>query len=170
MIKTIISVFALFAVTVAAQEHHTVNLVNRCGQGQAVFEVAGGQQFTGATNTVNGPIRGGLAWIKGAFGCGNADGLNCGDVEFTLINPGTDNGNTQNAINYSLQQNAGQTHTFKYKMAFTANGCNLSPNNPGPCTGPTQNVCPGAFVGTDPADGIVYQCTASNVGLTITFC
>jgi hypothetical protein len=87
-------------------------LVNKCGKGTPVFEVAGGQQFTGASNTINGPLKGGVAWVKGAFGCGNADALNCGDIEFTLINPDTDSNNTQNAINYSLQQNSDQSHTL----------------------------------------------------------
>ncbi|KAF5366410.1 hypothetical protein D9758_009724 [Tetrapyrgos nigripes] len=169
MMKSIVSVFAIFVATVAA-ESHVVKLVNNCGQGTAVFEVAGGKQFTGASNTISGPVKGGVAWIKGAFGCGDADALNCGDVEFTLINPDTDPSNTQNAVNYSLQQNAGQTHTFKYKMDVVANGCSLKPNNPGPCTGPTQASCPGAFVGTDPTDGTVFQCSAADVGLTITFC
>ena len=51
-------------------------------------------------------------------------------------------------------------------MDFAADGCTLGPYVPGQCTGPTQADCPGAFVGTDATDGTVFQCSASNVGVS----
>ncbi|KAK7441040.1 hypothetical protein VKT23_016824 [Stygiomarasmius scandens] len=162
MMKSLVAVVAVFAATVSA-ESHTVTLNNKCGKGTPVFQVAGGQEFSGqGSHTVNGPIKGGLAWIKGAFGCGDANGLNCGDVEFTLINPGDDVGNTQNAVDYSLVKNSGN-HVFKYRMDFQAHGCTLQPAHK-PCTGGTQQQCPGAF--TTPTDGTVFQCTGSDVGVS----
>lgn len=48
--------------------------------------------------------------------------------------------------------------------AYT-NGCD-GQGPPGPCTGPTQSECPGAFVGTGTMDGTVYQCQANNIGVS----
>ncbi|ORX40962.1 hypothetical protein BD324DRAFT_647865 [Kockovaella imperatae] len=69
-------------------ETHVVNLVNRCGQGTAVFQDVAGKTYTGSKTTYSGELISGLAWIKGAYGCGDKDGANCGDVEFTLKNGG----------------------------------------------------------------------------------
>ena len=46
---------------------------------------------------------GGVAWIDGLAGhnCLNS-GVNCGTVEFTLVNPGADAKNDFSSINYSL--------------------------------------------------------------------
>ncbi|ORX38654.1 hypothetical protein BD324DRAFT_650003 [Kockovaella imperatae] len=176
MFANIIAVAAFGALAAIASptpekrgEYHTVTLINNCGVGTAAFEVAGGKMYYGTT-TLDGPVEGGLAWITGAYGCGDANGLNCGDVEFTLVNPTSSNGYAQTAADYSLQQNSGQTHSYKYPMDFRFDGCNPTPYTPGECTGPTQSDCPGAFVGTDATDGTVFQCSNDNVGITITFC
>jgi hypothetical protein len=50
-------------------------------------------------------------------------------------------------------------------MNVEVSGCTLAPAGLGPCTGPTPDVCPGVFTGSDAADGTVYQCTADNVGV-----
>ena len=69
-----------------------------------MFQDGSGKVYTGST-TYSGRLNAGLAWISGAYGCGDKDGTNCGDVEFTLTNNG------QSSINYSLQANGGQAHT-----------------------------------------------------------
>jgi hypothetical protein len=50
-------------------------------------------------------------------------------------------------------------------MNVEVSGCTLAPAGLGPCTGPTPDVCPGVFTGSDAEDGTVYQCTADNVGV-----
>lgn len=57
----------------------------------------------------NGPLLGGIAWVEGYQGpggtCGSS-GVNCGAVEFSLTNigyPNDNSGDTQNAIDYTLQ-------------------------------------------------------------------
>lgn len=76
-------------------------LVNRCGSGSPVFIYRDSSQMMGST-TISGPLYGGVAWLDGYADCGMS-GVNCGTVEFSLINPGTDNANSFNSINYSLQ-------------------------------------------------------------------
>ena len=78
-------------------------LVNRCGSGNPVFIYRDNSKPQGST-TISGPLYGGVAWIDGFQGANcQMSGVNCGTVEFTLINPGTDGANSQNSINYSLQ-------------------------------------------------------------------
>lgn len=74
--------------------------MNRCGRGQGRFLYRDNGNPQGPT-TINGPLYGGVAWMDGYADCG-ASGVNCGIVEFTLINPGTDGANTFNSADYSL--------------------------------------------------------------------
>ena len=68
-----------------------------------MFLYQGNSNYEGAT-TINGPLLGGVAWLDGydKADC-ESSGVNCAIVEFTLVNPGSSNGNTQNAADYSLQ-------------------------------------------------------------------
>jgi hypothetical protein len=78
--------------------------VNNCPSGsvpQFLYEADGTPQ---GSATISGPLKGGVAWVSNYPGanCGSS-GVNCDIVEFTLINSGDDSGNTQNAVDYSLQ-------------------------------------------------------------------
>jgi len=74
-----------------------LQLVNKCGSGEAVFLYADEWTPLGST-TISGPLAGGVAWVSGLDGanCLNS-GVNCGTVEFSLLD------GSQNSINYSLQ-------------------------------------------------------------------
>ena len=76
-------------------------LVNNCGSGNPLFLYQDDASFQGS-KTVYGPLRGGVAWLSDFADC-QSSGVNCGTVEFSLLNPGDDAANTQNSINYSLQ-------------------------------------------------------------------
>jgi len=152
-------------------ETHTVTLVNNCPAGSsAVFLYQDNATPQGST-TITGPLKGGVAWVSNFPGVDcQSSGVNCDTVEFTLINPGDDAGNSQNAVNYSLQGNGNTlpaNHNFVYPMSFSVSGCSLAPAL-GACT--SNDNCPGAFTGADATDGLVSQCSGSNVGITITFC
>lgn len=81
-------------------------LVNNCPAGSsAVFLYQDNATPQGST-TITGPLKGGVAWVSNFPGVDcQSSGVNCDTVEFTLINPGDDAGNSQNAVNYSLQGN-----------------------------------------------------------------
>lgn len=77
-------------------------LHNNCGSGNAVFLYQADGNPQGST-TIQGELLGGIAWVSGFSGadCENS-GVNCGAVEFTLVNP--DGGaNTQNAADFTLE-------------------------------------------------------------------
>ncbi|EIM89417.1 uncharacterized protein STEHIDRAFT_155079 [Stereum hirsutum FP-91666 SS1] len=156
-----ISVIAILT-GIAAAESHKVTLRNNCGSGNAVFLYQGHPTPQGST-TIQGQLLGGIAWVSGLSGhnCENS-GVNCGAVEFTLVNPNS-GPNTQNAADFTLEaQPENGNHQFTYKMAFNFEGCSGSAT----CNSPSD--CPGAF--TNPTNGHPVQCTASNVGIDITFC
>lgn len=141
-------------------------LINKCGQGTPKWK-----QGTGPlqdSTTVNGPIKGGLAFMTGGnFGCVAPDSVNCNDVEFTLINKETDPNNRDCAINYSLIS-AGGHDQFKYKVeAHYAGGSGCS-GGPGPCN--SYNDCPYAWRGGagDPNQhGNQYECQGDDVGVSV---
>ncbi|KAK4688954.1 hypothetical protein P7C73_g1151, partial [Tremellales sp. Uapishka_1] len=154
-------------------ETHTITLVNNCGAGTPLW-LYQGADAQGSTTITGGPVLGGVAWLDGFAGPGGtctSSGVNCNDVEFTLTNvgdPGDNAGDTQNAINYSEQTQG--NHVFAYNVdAVYTNGC-AGDGPPGACEGTDSTTCPGVFTGTDTTDGIVYQCEAQNIGITITFC
>ncbi|WVQ82097.1 hypothetical protein IAT38_004225 [Cryptococcus sp. DSM 104549] len=148
-------------------ESHNVQLVNRCGSGEAVFLYAnGGVQGSG---TVMGPLEGGVAWIKdGQKTHCQTSGVDCGIVEFTLVNDS--GGGQQNSADYSLLTGPGLgNHQFTYSMDFQYTGsCTNGPG--GQCTGNSAAQCPGAYLGSATAGGAPTQCLANNVGIVITFC
>jgi len=77
--------------------------INKCGSGSPVFLYQEDLTAQGST-TVDGPLKGGVAWVEGFAGANCAySGAGCGTVEFTLINPGDDPANPDNSVNYSLQ-------------------------------------------------------------------
>lgn len=49
-------------------------------------------------------------------------------------------------------------------MSFSVSGCSLAPAL-GACT--SNDNCPGAFTGADATDGLVSQCSGSNVGVSV---
>ncbi|WVQ74198.1 hypothetical protein IAR50_003792 [Cryptococcus sp. DSM 104548] len=161
---------AASATAIKRDETHSVNLVNNCGSGNAVFLYESTSQ-QGST-TVNGPLKGGVAWVDGFSGADcESSGVNCGIVEFTLISGSAnkdENGNAyQNSADYSLLKGSNGNHQFTYNMDFT-----LSCNNesPGKCTGDSASACPGAYLGEATTGGAPTQCVADNTGITITFC
>ena len=80
-----------------------VQLTNNCGSGSPVFLYQDNSTPQGDA-TISGPLLGGIAWITDFAGADcEASGVNCGAVEFTLVNSGSSSGNTQNAADYSLQ-------------------------------------------------------------------
>ncbi|KAK7060700.1 hypothetical protein VNI00_000430 [Paramarasmius palmivorus] len=98
-LSLIASTLALAATALA--ESHTVNLVNRCGSGNAVFLYQGHPTPRGS-GTIQGQVLGGVAWVDGFSGANClSSGVNCGIVEFSLTNP-SNPANTQNAADYSL--------------------------------------------------------------------
>ncbi|ODN79048.1 hypothetical protein L202_04552 [Cryptococcus amylolentus CBS 6039] len=154
----------------ARAETHQVTLVNNCGSGNPVFLYEGNDKQ--GSGTVSGPLRGGVAWMD-SYGDCQSSGVNCGIVEFTLINESNldPNGNPyQNSADYSLLTGDGLgNHQFTYNMNFDFNGdgCN---KGPGACTGNSAAQCPGAYLGSATEGGAPTQCVADNVGITITFC
>ncbi|WVW80504.1 hypothetical protein I302_102488 [Kwoniella bestiolae CBS 10118] len=151
----------------ARAESHSVNLVNNCGSGNAVFLYAdGGIQGSG---TIDGPLNGGVAWVDGFAGADcQSSGVNCGIVEFTLTN--SEGQGKQNAADYSLLDGPGLgNHKYTYKMDFVFTGsCTNGPG--GPCTGNSAEQCPGAYLGSATEGGAPTQCLADDTGITITFC
>ncbi|ODN80177.1 hypothetical protein L198_07833 [Cryptococcus wingfieldii CBS 7118] len=151
-------------------ETHNVKFVNKCGSGTPVFLYEGHGKRGGGT--INGALKGGVAWLDNYKNC-QSSGVNCGIVEFTLINKShkDPNGNSyQNAADYSLLTGPGLgNHQYKYKMdfAFHGSGCN---KGPGACTGNSAAKCPGAYLGSATTGGAPTQCVADNVWITITFC
>ncbi|WVQ82096.1 hypothetical protein IAT38_004224 [Cryptococcus sp. DSM 104549] len=146
-------------------ESHTVNLINNCGSGNAVFLYEnGGEQ---GSTTVNGQLNGGVAYVTGTDANCQSSGVNCGIVEFTLKNDA--GGGEQNSADYSLETGPGLgNHQFTYKMDFAFTGA--CTDSPGTCTGNSASECPGAFLGSETEGGAPTQCLADNVGITITFC
>nr|XP_019049723.1 hypothetical protein I302_00142 [Kwoniella bestiolae CBS 10118]OCF28653.1 hypothetical protein I302_00142 [Kwoniella bestiolae CBS 10118] len=153
-------------------ESHQITLINNCGSGKAVF-VYENHSIPSGSQTISGEVRGGLAWMSGMQGtnCGD-NGLNCGMVEFSLVNS---QGGGQNAGDYSLldglDDEKGDSlgeHTFQYSMDFAFTGaCTLAP---GACTGDSAAQCPGAYLDSATEGGANAQCLADNVGISITFC
>ncbi|KAK7038467.1 glycopeptide [Favolaschia claudopus] len=72
----------------ALAESHTVTFDNRCGRGTPTLISQTGQVLsTGGGYTINGPLRGAIAYLQ-TGSCGfNGDG--CTLVEITLVNPTT---------------------------------------------------------------------------------
>ncbi|OCF75461.1 hypothetical protein I204_04316 [Kwoniella mangroviensis CBS 8886] len=174
--KTLFALFGSFVVLNAAatpaavkarDETHSVNLVNNCGSGNAVFLYADhGVQGSGV---ISGPVNGGVAWVDGFAGADcQSSGVNCGIVEFTLTND--EGSGQQNAADYSLLDGPGLgNHKYTYKMDFVFTGsCTKGPG--GPCTGDSADQCPGAYLGSATEGGAPTQCLADNTGITITFC
>ncbi|KAK6906148.1 hypothetical protein I203_100132 [Kwoniella mangroviensis CBS 8507] len=153
-------------------ESHQVTLVNNCGSGEAVFVHEGNPTASGS-QTVSGELKGGLAWMSGMTGTDCADnGLNCGMVEFTLVNS---QGGMQNSADYSLLDGTDDelgtslgNHKYQYSMDFAFTGA--CTNAPGACTGDSASECPEGFLDSATEGGAPTQCLADNVGITITFC
>ncbi|WWC72981.1 uncharacterized protein I206_106945 [Kwoniella pini CBS 10737] len=154
-------------------ESHKVTLVNNCGSGEPVYVYEGNKSPSGSSTTI-GPVKGGLAWLKGASGIDCRDnGLNCGLVEFTLTNS---QGGSQNSADYSLLDGVDDqlgtslgNHKFQYSMDFEFNGCKTTQKYY-PCLGDSAEACPGGFLDSSTKGGSPIQCLADNVGITITFC
>ncbi|WWC63908.1 uncharacterized protein I303_106513 [Kwoniella dejecticola CBS 10117] len=168
-----IHVAAAPALTARQAESHQVTMVNNCGSGEAVFVHEGNHSPSGSS-AISGPLKGGLAWMSGIDGvaCGD-NGLNCGLVEFTLINS---QDGMQNSADYSLLDGVDDelgtslgNHQFQYSMDFTFDGCTPFHAN-SPCTGDSAEACPGGFLDSATEGGAPVQCLADNVGITITFC
>ncbi|ODN80176.1 hypothetical protein L198_07832 [Cryptococcus wingfieldii CBS 7118] len=173
--KFLLALFTTTAATSASvieprAETHNVKLVNKCGSGTPVFLYQGNGQRGGGT--VNGALQGGIAWLDGYKNC-QSSGVNCGVVEFTLINKSHKAANGysyQNSADYSLLDGPGLgNHKYQYKMDFAFNGAGCN-KGPGACTGNSAAKCPGAYLGSATAGGAPIQCAADNVGITITFC
>lgn len=62
-----------------------MQFTNNCGSGSPLFLYQGDGTPQGAT-TINGELNGGIAWL-GTGDC-ESSGVNCGAVEFTLVNTG----------------------------------------------------------------------------------
>ncbi|OCF35601.1 hypothetical protein I316_02656 [Kwoniella heveanensis BCC8398] len=142
-------------------EFHEIQLINNCGSGEAVFFYDADRNIAGP-RTITGPLASGAAWLRG-FGDCQDSGVNCGLVEFTLLNGGI------SSADYSLLDgpNLGN-HKFTYAMNFAHTGA--CTNTPGPCTGPSPDQCPNAYWGSDTGGGVPLQCTGDNLGMVITFC
>lgn len=80
-----------------------LQLINRCGKGNPVFKYDGDRTARKGSRTISGKLISGRAWMDGYAGCDKADGMNCGLVEFTLINPGGLGPYSHSSVNYSLQ-------------------------------------------------------------------
>ncbi|CAD6579720.1 MAG: hypothetical protein TREMPRED_002555 [Tremellales sp. Tagirdzhanova-0007] len=148
-------------------ESHTVQFTNKCSSGNPVFLYQNNATPQGST-TIDGPLLGGVAWLDGydKADC-ELSGVNCGIVEFTLVNPGSSNGNTQNAADFSLQSEGNHQFTYDMNFAFTGS-CTAAA--PGRCRGDSATACPGGFIGSNTMDGAPVQCEADNTGIHITFC
>ncbi|WVQ93185.1 hypothetical protein IAU59_000249 [Kwoniella sp. CBS 9459] len=142
-------------------ETHQVQLINNCGSGEAVFFYEGDRTIAGS-RTVSGQLASGAAWLRG-FGDCQDSGVNCGLVEFTLLNGGI------SSADYSLLDGPGLgNHQFTYAMNFAYTGS--CTNAPGACSGPSPDQCPHAYWGSDTGGGIPIQCQGDNLGIVITFC
>ncbi len=64
-------------------------MINRCGSGTPVFLYGGNTNFL-QSQTINGPLQGGVAWLDGFAGANClASGVNCG---VQLPEPGFERG------------------------------------------------------------------------------
>ncbi|EIN04002.1 hypothetical protein PUNSTDRAFT_128546 [Punctularia strigosozonata HHB-11173 SS5] len=137
---------------IASAETHTIVLVNNCGFGTPTLLLPGNDLVsTGAPFTVNGPIRGAIAYLQ-TGGCGE-NGEGCTLVEATLLDGGS-------AADISLIP----PHAFSVTSGFGFfDGCD------GAGTDCTNSGCPMAFRQPDDTFAIV-GCGAPSVNLAITFC
>ncbi|VDB95500.1 unnamed protein product [Peniophora sp. CBMAI 1063] len=147
------SVFvALVAVAGVRAETHTITFTNKCGKGTPTLVSQNGQILsTGGAYTINGPLRGAIAYLQ-TGPCG-LNGENCIIVETSLVNGAS-----------STDLSLIPPHAFQITTGFGYyNGCN------GAGADCTFNGCYPAFY--DPSQ--TYKqvgCSANNVDLAITFC
>ncbi|WVR09040.1 hypothetical protein IAU60_006100 [Kwoniella sp. DSM 27419] len=162
-IRGLILIFGLLTPQLVKAESHRVELINNCGSGDAVFLYAGDSTPQGSA-TIEGPLAGGVAWVEGYAGADcQASGVNCGIVEFSLLDGAI------SSADYSLLDGPGLgNHQFTYAMDFAYTGsCTEAP---GACTGPSPDQCPHAYWGSDTGGGIPIQCQGESLGISISFC
>ncbi|KAI0772579.1 hypothetical protein BC629DRAFT_729810 [Irpex lacteus] len=141
-----------------AQEFHEVSFVNNCGFGNGVFTFFEHDVPQGSA-TVQGMILGGIAWLNGTGNDCQADGVNCGVVEFALR---SDIPNMNEAFFDISGDPADGSHQFTGPMSFHFDGvCTQG----AVCASPEN--CPDEVV---PGLPVPLQCPGANVGITITFC
>ncbi|EIW85936.1 hypothetical protein CONPUDRAFT_148069 [Coniophora puteana RWD-64-598 SS2] len=147
-----IAAAALALATFVAAESHQVTFTNNCGYGTPLFLYSSDGTPQGAT-TIQAPLSGGIAWLEN--GSCTTDGVNCGAVEFTLVNTGY----SQADITLEPEGN----HTYLYPIGFNfTNGCSngLFCDNSN-----CKNVA--SFT---PTQVPLAQCSADNCGINVIFC
>jgi hypothetical protein len=145
------------------------------------------------TGAVSGPLKGGVAWLRGLPGTHCEDnGKNCGIIEFTLINKGVEERNGFNSINYwkkgwdsmsckygttklegydriSAERKRGmgvcRANISTYPMDFAYTGTCAGAKNGGPCL--SEEDCPLTYHGTDTFSGHPTTTLGDNCGVSV---
>ncbi|KAJ7478199.1 hypothetical protein FB451DRAFT_1556966 [Mycena latifolia] len=150
-----LSVLAIAVSTVVA-ETHTISFTNNCGFGSPRLIQGANVLSTGGAYTINGPLRGAIAYLQ-TGGCG-FNGEGCTIIETTLVNPSTAGSGASTDISLIAPHSFSVTTGFGYY-----NGCG------GAGADCTSASCPTAFhVSTDTF--VQVACQTDNVNLAITFC
>ncbi|KAJ3494252.1 hypothetical protein NLJ89_g10849 [Agrocybe chaxingu] len=156
--------FTIALVTVLASsmgvqaERHTVHFDNRCGRGTPRLIQGSNVLSTGGDYTINGPLRGAIAYLQ-TGSCG-FNGEGCTLIETTLINPTPGRPGSGSSTDISLipPLRFSVTSGFGYYNGCDGAGANCNNAN-----------CPTAF--KVPSDTHVQvACQQNDVNLAITFC
>ncbi|KAJ7478239.1 Glp-like protein [Mycena latifolia] len=137
------------AVGLAHAETHTITFTNNCGFGTPMLILGPNVLSTGQPITINGPIRGAIAYLQTGK-CG-FNGENCTIVEINLVNPTTPGSGSSTDLSLSPPHAFSATTGFKY-----FNGCD---GTGAECTNPNCSALRNPVA-----------CQADNVNLAITFC
>ncbi|KAK7038532.1 glycopeptide [Favolaschia claudopus] len=151
-----LSVLAL-AAGQALAESHTVTFDNRCGRGTPMLiSQTGAVLSTGGAYTINGPLRGAIAYLQ-TGNCG-FNGERCTLVETTLVNPSTAGSGSSTDLSLIAPHSFSVTTGFGYVGACAPAGADCNNAN-----------CNTAF--HVPTDTFVQvACQKDNANLVITFC
>ncbi|KAJ7635684.1 hypothetical protein DFH06DRAFT_1336342 [Mycena polygramma] len=155
-IKAATAAFLAIAVKSVFAETHTITFNNNCKFGTPTLIQGPNVLSTGGPYTINGPLRGAIAYLQ-TGGCG-FNGEGCTLIETTLVNPTTDGSGSSTDISLIPPHSFSVTTGFGY-----LNGC-----QPAGADCDNQN-CPTAF--HQPGDTWVQvPCQLDNANLVITFC
>ncbi|KAJ7762102.1 glycopeptide [Mycena metata] len=151
--------FALIVVAAgkALAETHTVTFNNNCHTGTPTLISQTGQVLsTGGAYTINGPLRGAIAYLQ-TGSCG-FNGEGCTLVETTLVNPTTDGSGSSTDLSLIPPHAFSVTTGFGYIGACAPAGADC--NNAG---------CTTAFHKSSDTQ-VQVPCQQDNANLVITFC
>ncbi|KAG7091764.1 hypothetical protein E1B28_008166 [Marasmius oreades] len=152
---------ALFAVAfagIAAAEHHTITMINKCGRGTPTLVRQGNIVSTGAPYSANEAIPATIAFLQ-TGGCDRLNGAGCMTCELTLKNPDPGAPGSGSSVDLSLIPPLAFNVPISFKYT---NGCSNGASCP-------NAGCHDVF--RKPDDYFAQRaCQVNDVNLEITFC